>query len=75
MTRSPGSRRTTTFYLCANRNKKSVTVNIAKPGGREIICQLTEDVEVFMENYEVGDLKRFGSTTSGVLKKINPDII
>ena len=48
------------FYLCANRNKKSVTVNIAKPEGQAIIRELAKDVDVFMENYKVGDLKRYG---------------
>src|SRR5579864_294656 len=42
------------FYLCANRNKKSVTVNIAKPEGQAIILELAKDCDVFMENYKVG---------------------
>src|SRR5215471_662830 len=48
------------FYLCANRNKKSVTVNIACKEGQEIICELAKTSDVFMENYKVGDLKRYG---------------
>ena len=48
------------FYLCANRNKRSVTVNIASPEGQEIIRELAKGVDVFMENYKVGDLKRYG---------------
>ena len=47
------------FYLCANRNKKSVTVNIAKPEGQEIIRELARSCDVMMENYKVGDLKRY----------------
>src|ERR1035438_9665524 len=39
------------FYLCANRGKKSVTVNIAKPQGQEIIRELAKSCDVFMENY------------------------
>ncbi|WP_426411734.1 CaiB/BaiF CoA transferase family protein [Bradyrhizobium ganzhouense] len=62
------------FYLCANRNKKSVTVNIAKPEGQQIIRQLAKDVDVFMENYKVGDLKRYGLDYE-TIKKINPGII
>jgi len=62
------------FYLCANRNKKSVTVNIAKPEGQEIIRQLAKDVDVFMENYKVGDLKRYGLDYESI-KAINPGII
>ncbi|MBK3662833.1 CoA transferase [Bradyrhizobium diazoefficiens] len=62
------------FYLCANRNKKSVTVNIAKSEGQEIIRQLARDVDVFMENYKVGDLKRYCLDYESI-KKINPGII
>jgi crotonobetainyl-CoA:carnitine CoA-transferase CaiB-like acyl-CoA transferase len=62
------------FYLCANRNKKSVTVNIAKPEGQEIIRALAKDVDVFMENYKVGDLKRYGLDYD-TIRKINPGII
>src|SRR5919109_5470066 len=38
------------FYLCANRNKKSVTVNLAKPDGQEIIRELAKSWHIFMEN-------------------------
>jgi crotonobetainyl-CoA:carnitine CoA-transferase CaiB-like acyl-CoA transferase len=62
------------FYLCANRNKKSVTVNIAKPEGQEIIRELARTVDVMMENYKVGDLKRYGLDYESI-KKINPRII
>jgi crotonobetainyl-CoA:carnitine CoA-transferase CaiB-like acyl-CoA transferase len=62
------------FYLCANRNKKSVTVNIAKPEGQAIIRELAKDVDVFMENYKVGDLKRYGLDYEQI-RAINAGII
>jgi crotonobetainyl-CoA:carnitine CoA-transferase CaiB-like acyl-CoA transferase len=62
------------FYLCANRNKKSVTVNIAKPEGQAIIRQLAKDVDVFMENYKVGDLKRYGLDYESI-RAVNPGVI
>jgi len=62
------------FYLCANRNKKSVTVNIASPEGQEIIRALARDVDVMMENYKVGDLKRYG-LDYGAIRAVNPGII
>jgi crotonobetainyl-CoA:carnitine CoA-transferase CaiB-like acyl-CoA transferase len=62
------------FYLCANRNKKSVTVNIARPEGQAIIRELAKDVDVFMENYKVGDLKRYGLDYDAI-RAVNPGII
>ncbi|HTO66395.1 MAG TPA: CaiB/BaiF CoA-transferase family protein [Bradyrhizobium sp.] len=62
------------FYLCANRNKKSVTVNIASAEGQEIIRELAKDCDVFMENYKVGDLKRYGLDYEAI-RAINPGII
>src|SRR3981081_3030514 len=46
------------FYLCANRGKKSVTVNIATEEGQQVIRELAKSSDVMMENYKVGDLKR-----------------
>ena len=62
------------FYLCANRNKRSVTVNVASAEGQEIILELAKGVDVFMENYKVGDLKRYGLDYESI-KKVNPGII
>jgi crotonobetainyl-CoA:carnitine CoA-transferase CaiB-like acyl-CoA transferase len=62
------------FYLCANRNKKSVTVNIAKAEGQQIIRELARTVDVMMENYKVGDLKRYGLDYDSI-REINPRII
>jgi crotonobetainyl-CoA:carnitine CoA-transferase CaiB-like acyl-CoA transferase len=62
------------FYLCANRNKKSVTVNIACKEGQDIIRELAKDCDVFMENYKVGDLKRYGLDYEAI-RAINPGVI
>src|SRR6476659_2574027 len=62
------------FYLCANRNKKSVTVNIASPEGQDIIRELVKTCDVMMENYKVGDLKRY-RLDYDTIKKINPGSI
>jgi crotonobetainyl-CoA:carnitine CoA-transferase CaiB-like acyl-CoA transferase len=62
------------FYLCANRNKKSVTVNIATAEGQQIIRELARSCDVMMENYKVGDLKRYKLDYEAI-KAVNPGII
>jgi crotonobetainyl-CoA:carnitine CoA-transferase CaiB-like acyl-CoA transferase len=62
------------FYLCANRNKQSVTVNIAAPEGQDIVRELAKSCDVMMENYKVGDLKRYGLDYESI-KAVNAGII
>ena len=69
-----GSRLDNSFYLCANRNKKSVTVNVATAEGQEIIRELVKNADVLLENYKVGDLKRYGLDYDAS-KAVNPRIV
>lgn len=62
------------YFLAANRGKKSVTLNISKPEGQEIIRRLVKESDIFIENYKVGDMARYGLSYDD-LKKINPGII
>jgi len=49
------------YFLGANRNKKSVTVDIAKPEGQTIILRLLEGgCEILVENFKVGALAKYG---------------
>jgi formyl-CoA transferase len=48
------------YYLCANRNKKSVTVNLKAAAGQEIIRQLACKSDVLVENFKVGELAQLG---------------
>lgn len=48
------------YFIAANRNKRSVTVNIQSKEGQEIIRQLAEISDVLVENYRTGDLDRLG---------------
>lgn len=50
----------TGFFLSANRNKKSITVDISQPAGQDIIRGLAKSCEILIENYKVGDLQRYG---------------
>ena len=66
--------RQSSFFTVSNRNKRSITVNHSKPEGQEIIRALAKDADVLIENYKVGDLKRFGLDYE-TLKAINPRLI
>jgi crotonobetainyl-CoA:carnitine CoA-transferase CaiB-like acyl-CoA transferase len=48
------------YFLGANRNKRSVTIDIAKPEGQALIHRLASQCDVLVENYKVGDMARYG---------------
>ena len=64
----------TAYFICINRNKRSITVDISKPEGQEIIRQLAKDSDVVIENYKVGDLAKYGLDYES-LKKVKSDLI
>ncbi|HVI88835.1 MAG TPA: CoA transferase, partial [Dongiaceae bacterium] len=47
------------YYLAVNRNKKSVTLDVAKPEGQDIAKQLIARCDVFVENFKVGDMAKY----------------
>ena len=49
-----------TYFACCNRGKKSVTVDLSRPEGQAIVRRLSEKADVLVENYKVGDLRRYG---------------
>ena len=62
------------YYLSANRGKRSVTVDIASPEGQALIRDLAREADVVLENYKVGQLKRYGLDYAS-LKAIKPDLV
>ena len=62
------------LFLCCNRNKKSVTVNLSKPKGQDLVRKLAAQSDILIENYKVGDLKRYGLDYEAI-KAVNPGII
>jgi crotonobetainyl-CoA:carnitine CoA-transferase CaiB-like acyl-CoA transferase len=52
--------RESAYYLSANRGKKSITLDISRPEGQAIARELADISDVLLENYKVGDLKRYG---------------
>jgi crotonobetainyl-CoA:carnitine CoA-transferase CaiB-like acyl-CoA transferase len=64
----------TAYFICINRNKRSITVDISKSEGQEIIRQLAKESDVVIENYKLGDLAKYGLDYES-LKQVKPDII
>ena len=64
----------TAYFICINRNKRSITIDISKPEGQEIIRQLAKESDVVIENYKVGDLAKYGLDYES-LKKVKSDLI
>jgi crotonobetainyl-CoA:carnitine CoA-transferase CaiB-like acyl-CoA transferase len=62
------------FFMSANRNKKSVTVDLAKPEGQAIVRALAQKADVLIENYKVGDLARHG-LDEATLRALNPRLV
>ncbi len=62
------------YYLGANRGKQSITLDIASPAGQEIVKKLAAQSDVVLENYKVGQLKKYGLDYAG-LKAVNPRVI
>ena len=48
------------YYLGANRNKRSVTIDLAQPAGQALVRQLAVRSDVLVENFKVGDMARYG---------------
>jgi crotonobetainyl-CoA:carnitine CoA-transferase CaiB-like acyl-CoA transferase len=48
------------YYLSANRNKRSVTIDIAKPAGQQLARDLIARCDAVVENFKVGSLKKLG---------------
>jgi len=62
------------YFAAANRGKKSITVNLSKAEGQQIVRELARQCDVLLENYKFGDLARYGLGYDD-LKKINPRLI
>ena len=62
------------YYLCANRNKRSVAIDISKPGGQELVTKLAAKADILVENYKVGGLKKYHLDYSSLVKS-NPRLI
>jgi formyl-CoA transferase len=62
------------YYLAANRGKRSVTLDIASAEGQKIVRALARQSDVVLENYKVGQLKKYGLDYES-LKREKPDLV
>ncbi len=62
------------YYLCTNRNKKSVAINLSCTEGQAAVRALAEISDVVVENYKLGGLDKYGLDYES-LKLINPRLV
>ncbi len=66
--------RESAYYLAVNRGKHSLAIDIATPEGQSLVRQLTVGCDVFVENFKVGDLARYGLGYAD-LAALNPRLV
>ena len=57
------------YFLGTNRNKRSVTIDIAQPEGQALILQLAGRCDVMIENFKVGDMARYGLDAASLCQR------
>ena len=62
------------YYLAVNRNKRSVTIDLAQPDGQALVRRLAAQSDVVVENYKVGQLAKYGLDHAG-LAAVKPDLV
>jgi crotonobetainyl-CoA:carnitine CoA-transferase CaiB-like acyl-CoA transferase len=65
---------TAAYYLSSNRNKRSLTLDIAQPEAQELARKIAAKSDIFVENFKVGGLAKYGLDYAA-LKAVKPDII
>ena len=70
----PDSARESAYFLCANRNKKSVTIDFTQPAGQKLVRELAAKSDVVLENFKVGGLRQYGLDYAS-LAEVNPRLI
>ena len=73
-TRADGSKGDAAYFLCANRGKKSVELDIASPEGAAAVRELAKTCDVVVENFKTGGLKKYGLDHAS-LAAVNPRLV
>ena len=72
--RGDGARGDAAYFFAANRGKRSVTVDIARPEGAALVRRLADKADIVVENFKVGGLERYG-LDHGSLAAVNPRLV
>ena len=70
----PNFKGLSTYYLCANRGKQSIALDLKTPEGRQIVLDLAAKADVVVENFRAGTVERLGIGYEDI-KAINPGIV
>lgn len=62
------------YFHCANRNKRSITVDLSKAAGQRVVRELAAASDVLIENFKAGSLERHG-LDAGSLTELNPALV
>ena len=69
-----GESRVAAYFVCANRGKRSVAIDLASEAGLQQVRELAREADILIENYKVGQLARYGLDAVS-LQAINPRLI
>lgn len=62
------------YFTCCNRNKRSVTIDMATPDGQALLRQMAQEADILVENFKTGGLKQYGLDYAS-LRELNPRLI
>ena len=62
------------YYLSANRNKRSVAIDMSVPQGQQLVRRLAAQSDILIENYKVGGLQKFGLDYAS-MRNVNPRLV
>ncbi|MGO4834340.1 CaiB/BaiF CoA transferase family protein, partial [Rhizobiaceae sp. 2RAB30] len=74
VTSHDGENLSAAYYHCCNRGKRSIAIDFSTPEGAETIRRLVATSDVFIENFKVGGLKKYGLDYAS-LKAVNPRLV
>ena len=69
-----GEQHESAYYLCTNRNKRSVAIDFSKPEGAALVTDLARDADVLIENFRPGGLAKYGLDYE-TLRDVNPRLV